>query len=373
MKKLLSVFLSGIILAVSLFSPFSALAKTKKNTNEDKGQMFYVFQSLRESRNLDNYSWEYNNKKAYSSKKAKKLSPIGKSIITPKWNVNDSDYDSICGVHGYIIQDANDFAEVIPNKYMNLVKTACKWCDTKWYISNNPNNKVEAVHDCGNYLANIKYLWKLAPKVYHSNDTSLTNTEINTFCDQAFNSLSSAAKSRAATIELNSRVRKILKDNKAVPSGTTNQTQGGRCKYIVFGMLLHLIGDLYAHRLIVPKSALNHINGGTFNSHKTYNKSDVNSNRKQAFINDINNKKVTFTNAHKKSSNPNEYNYLKSSVTKNKYEDNPSFWPGRLDEATTTAYTFLDSYSDGFWAYFAEPCEFNDGLESYNTYLSEVL
>ncbi len=123
----------------------------------------------------------------------------------------------------------------------------------------------------------------------------------------------------------NSRVRKILKDNKAVPSGTTNQTQGGRCKYIVFGMLLHLIGDLYAHRLIVPKSALNHINGGTFNSHKTYNKSDVNSNRKQAFINDINNKKITFTNAHKKSSNSNEYNYLKSSVTKSKYEDNPSF------------------------------------------------
>ena len=85
-------------------------------------------------------------------------------------------------------------------------------------------------------------------------------------------------------------------------------------------MILHLMGDLYAHRLIIPKAAINYINGGTYNSNKTYKKSDVNSDRKQAFINDVNNKLVTFTEAHKQSTNANEYNYLKSTVPEC-YED----------------------------------------------------
>lgn len=374
MKKFLSVLLSIVILMSCLSYPILTSADTVDSTN-NKIEMYSVFQSIREARNLENCSWQYNESLEPIDVFINVL-PIGDNTILPEWSVSDTDYDDICGVHGYIIQDANDAAERIPNKYMNLVKKSCKWCDRKWYISKNgvPNsNKVDAVHACGNYLANIKYLWTLAPKIYHSNDTSVTDSEINSACNQAFNSLSSAAQSRAATIELNTRIKTILKENKSVPSGTTNQTQGGRCKYIVFGMILHLMGDLYAHRLIIPKAAINYINGGTYNSKKTYDIADVNSNRKQAFIDDVNSKLVTFTEAHKQSSNPGQYNYLKSSVSKSKYEDKPNFWPGRLDEATCTAYNFLLQYSVGFWPEIVDPVDFSDGLENYDEYLSEVV
>lgn len=376
MKKFLSVLLSIVILMTCLSYPLLSSADTgDSSVCRDKKEMYNFFKSIRESQNLDNFTWQYDEDTIDSIDEFNNVVlPINENIILPEWSVSsDSAYDEICGVHGYIIQEANFCAERIPKKYMDLVKTACKWCDTKWYISkNNVTNskKVDAVHACGNYLANIKYLWTLAPKIYHSNDDSVTNSEIKTACDKAFNSLSTKAKSRAATKELDERIRTILKDNKSVPSGITNQTQGGRCKYIIFGMILHLMGDLYAHRLIIPKAAINYIDGGTYNSKKTYEKTDVD--RKQAFINDVKNKKVTFTEAHKRSKNKNEYNYLKESVKKSKYEDKPSFWPDRIDEATGTAYNFLLQYSEGFWPEIVEPIDFNDGLEYYDEYLSEV-
>jgi Zn-finger protein len=335
------------------------------------------------------YSWDYNDVVETDELVSGEISL--NPVDSPMWNAGTS--SSNYSVHGAIIDVANETADTkIPAKYLDsVVKVVCQWCDTKWYVYEKDANKnyiydsdgnkvknekaVEAVHASSNYLATLKYLWKFAKEIAKHETGANVTTDVNNASAKALAQLPAKVK-KSGTVagdmiaQLDNMTKRIIKAHYKVTSAHPTQTEGGKCKYIIYGMLMHLFGDLYAHRLKVPKTSVeafkSGFNSANFNSKKMFYKSDFSASERSSLISAVEAKEVSFTQI------KNYVNTSSAIYTKlnSKYVDNKNFYPGRVVEAEDTAATFLDWYSDGFEAVLVDPYNFT--LDKYDTYLEAI-
>ena len=98
------------------------------------------------------------------------------------------------------------------------------------------------LHAMRNYVANLKALWKYSKLIYENTDTYCYNNIINTMpklTDKEQQDLSILLKT----------VPKIYNHYKTKVGHAPSKLEK---KYLVMGLALHLIGDIYAHRTFVP-------------------------------------------------------------------------------------------------------------------------
>ncbi|MGN1031873.1 MAG: hypothetical protein ACI4PU_00285 [Intestinibacter sp.] len=335
------------------------------------------------------YTWNYNDVTDTDEVAMGEIS--SGSVATPMWSAGTD--SSNYSVHGAIIDVANETAETkIPAKYLNsVVKVVCQWCDTKWYVyerdsDNNyiydsAGNKVknekaiEAIHASSNYLATLKYLWVFAKEIAKHETGDNITTDVNNASRKALAQLPENVKISGTKVgdmiaQLDNMTKKIIKAHYKVTASHPTQTEGGKCKYIIYGMLMHFFGDIYAHRLKVPKTSVEAFKSGfdpaDFNEKKMFYKSDFTATERTKLISAIEAKEVTFSQI-KNYVNTSSVIYKKLN---SKYIDNKNFYPGRVVEAEDTATTFLDWYSYGFDATLVVP--FNFILDKYDTYREEM-
>lgn len=198
------------------------------------------------------------------------LTPIGsiatddEAVLTPidngsqaslQWSTN---LDGI-NYHKQIIDYANKNALTkIPNKYYNLVVDFCNKCDTKWH------SELQGTHAGYNYVAMFKYMWYYTKKISKHNDNDSLASDAkkaDTYADDKVGMISSANGIKCYD-KTRYNIIKII--TKYGPKVSGRQTVKGRCKYIMFGFIMHLIGDIYAHRTIVPESVISQLKKADF-------------------------------------------------------------------------------------------------------------
>jgi len=148
-------------------------------------------------------------------------------------------------------------------RFPTYVKAVSKYCDDKL-------GKTYALHGVGNYVVFSKLLYEIAAnfkvgtpnfeydeyRIDFRNLVGITN--YNTLMSSVTTAL---IYCHADNVSVSVDVKQDEKDDKLLesrPAGITNFASVSQKKStIVFGMLFHLLGDIYAHRTIVPPSSVN--------------------------------------------------------------------------------------------------------------------
>lgn len=141
----------------------------------------------------------------------------------------------------------------------SVIKAISDACDSRAYLQMHPANTgianprdyayrgCNAYHAIGNYVASARYLYALARRYKYG--TAMPSAA-------AFDAaLTGLGKSYEATNrqDIDSDVQYMAQYCESLlPSGTSYQD---RMSTAAFGMLFHLLGDIYAHRAVVPVSS----------------------------------------------------------------------------------------------------------------------
>lgn len=390
-RRLLQII--SLILIVCSLNFFMIVANA---TSKDEKNIAYYKQIITEKYGGDkiiddglNYSWDYNEVTNITELVENQVYSI--PVATPYWYAGTS--SSNYSVHGKIIDNANKgTVNKIPEKYLeSVVKVVCQWCDTKWYIYEKDENKnfiydsngnkvknekaIEAIHGVSNYLATLKYLQKFAKVIAKHETGANITTDVNEASRKALAQLPDNVKTEGTVVgdmvaQLDNMTKRIIKAHYKVTDSHPTQTEGGKCKYIIIGMLMHFFGDICAHRLIVPKTSVesfrSDFNNSNFNAKKMFYKSDFTSSERTKLTNAIEARVATFSQI-KNYVSPSStiYNQLNS-----KYVDNGDFYPGRVTEAVIIATNFLNWYSGGFVPDLLDPYDFT--IEKFDTYLNAI-
>jgi hypothetical protein len=286
---------------------------------------------------------------------------------TKTWyNSNDlGDYN----IHGLIINKANILSgNKIPDKYMSIVNEYSERCDIDWRTSG--STPCNAFHGAGNYIANLKYLNIFAKEIANHKDNDDISADVYYADAVARSSFSTSILNNSVFSQLSDMLKKILIENYTVDM-STGISEGEKCKYIVLGFSMHLIGDLYAHRLIVPEKSLNlsnkKIDPKTMFDPEDFNTDSMvseNPNLKgwTQFKADVIAGNVYFSGIK---------NYIKSDVKKSMYEDSPDFYPERFYEAIYSATCYLSHFDEDFNINILSPAG-SLKLYNYSTYYNAV-
>ncbi len=300
------------------------------------------------------------------------LTPIGsiatndEAVLTPidngsqaslQWSTN---LDGI-NYHKKIIDYANKNALTkIPDKYYNLVVDFCNKCDTKWH------SELQGTHASYNYVAMLKYMWYYTKKISKHNDNDSLASDAkkaDKYADDKVGKISSANGIKCYDKTRNNIIKIITKYG---PKVSGSQTVKGRCKYIMYGFIMHLIGDVYAHRTLVPSSVINQLDKNHF-----YKVTDTIPSGKKSYqqlLLDINAGIVSFTAISIVYQKPDN-----GIIHTEYYEDNPDILKHRLSEAKKAAEDFLDYYSTGYDAgLFTASYYDNICLENVDNYANEA-
>lgn len=145
-------------------------------------------------------------------------------------------------------------------------------------------------------------------------------------------------------------LKKYFKTNSiATYSG---QTWTGRCKYILYGIISHMIGDIFAHRVLLKTNAADYLRNEniTFNSGKMldrafFTESDF---KLDILVEDVTRGIVPLNQLKEYVSDD-----LDKATSKEKrrlshknYADNPLFYPKRINETICALSFFFDTYLD---------------------------
>ena len=249
------------------------------------------------------------------------------SEISPMWNG---------GTHDEII--TNNYFGYIPEKYIDLVVKLCRWCDDPSKIM-----KIPCIHGNCNYVASLKFLWKFAQVIGNKNISG------------TYSQLSANAKNVALAqfnnkgIINNKTDYQGLLDLATVTAAIINQygktkTPNER-KYLIYGVILHLLGDTTAHRTIVPKFMVDRVNDPNYkNSENKFETKHFGSNWSQV-KSLVQNGNIDFTTLQKYSEKKDEVSIKEF---RNRYEDNQKVVPNRVLAAETMAEYFMRKFSNGF-------------------------
>lgn len=263
MKKTISLLLT-VLLILSSFSLQIFTANAEGNTNNttknEISQKYYELYG--EDGIIDEdkeYTWDYS--EVEETESGNSLTPG----ISPYWaSKESSDPKEKKVTHDDIIDAANKMAikdggDSIPELYLSLVKYINKRCDTS--RNDTEGNLAQynsiVIHGKKNYHATIYYLWTFAKSIKNYETGSITNA-VQTANQAGRNVLPAEIKGTQEYINLFHFTKQIVKDyyNDTGTCYDNRQTYGRRCKYIVYGIICHTFGDIYAHRTIIPPKAV---------------------------------------------------------------------------------------------------------------------
>lgn len=375
MKKIISIILSAVLLVSALSCPLVVSAEeSTENIIETKQD---ILQRLRDtygddlfSDKEDTYSWDFNILNELVDVD-KAFPVIGDSTVSPQWGNKPNDFTTHkYGTHGYIIKEASYYSDVkISKTYIDLVYEICKLCDTAYGV-NHGDNFCTAFHGNGNYIASLQYLWTFAKRIGKNKVNNAVNDSIiTTSSKEALSTINSTVQnqnwkgSKKVITSLANKsvsiVKKYYKKTSSSLAYKSGQSEPGRCKYIVFGMICHCIGDIYAHKVMLKPSAAKHLenpDGVTWKKatmlkysdfYSYYNMTDLIANIQGNSICTSQIKeyiKEKYTNDEGMSKKLKE---IKDKLNKD-YVDSPYFYPERIDEAIAAIVFFLQYYGDNF-------------------------
>ncbi|MCR5143537.1 MAG: hypothetical protein K6C68_13635 [Ruminococcus sp.] len=192
-------------------------------------------------------------------------------------------------------------------------------------LMHNASLKIVQLHGIKNYVAHLKALWKYSKLIY-SHDENYCRTKVIEYLPNYSSTNSEDLETLLDTIPL------IFTFYQSKYGHTPDSLEK---KYLVVGLALHLIGDIYAHRTCVPilYSSDSYYN----NNIEPYIKSNMHTQLK-AEINDGN----FYCTKFEKSGyiDPNKIGTLSQNQV---FEDNPDFLPERYECSITSSVNFVDS------------------------------
>lgn len=198
------------------------------------------------------------------------------------------------------------------------------------------NDKVTQYHAFHNYALTLKALWIYADNV---NMISIKNGVYNdkALRDEVLSQIDSGQVPESEKKEIISMLNNVhfiflryVKDKKI----TSRNLYNIEMRYLVVGLALHTIGDVYAHRTFIP-------------TYFATNETEFNN----AFKNYIDREKYSALKKRikEKTMIPTEFkNYIKSDYSSGQnmlYEDNPNFMPLRYTYSKSAAAIFVEYYS----------------------------
>ncbi len=144
-------------------------------------------------------------------------------------------------------------------KNANVIKAISEACDSRAYLQPHPANAgianpkdfayrgCNAYHAIGNYIASARYLYALAR--YYKYGTSMNAAAFDA-------ALTGLGRSYEATNreDIDSDIRYMAQYCAALMPADMSYQE--RLATTAFGMLFHLLGDIYAHRTVVPVSSV---------------------------------------------------------------------------------------------------------------------
>lgn len=381
MKRIISIILS-ITLLTSLvpLSTFAITAPEDAVTLTQKQQLAQIYyEKYGDDGILEegvSYTWDC------SGETSAEIDPSG-SVASPLWGAGTTSEDY--KVHGKIIDAASTIngGALVPDRYMKIVRSICQKCDASWGTQSDYYSG--RVHATDNYIATFKYLWTFALDI--SKCENITPQIIDEVSVNAWISVPEKIRDTYSMYLLDELTLYALKtyynteityDEEEFNYKISEHTKSRRCKYIIYGLMSHFIGDLYAHRIIIPEKAIatlllksnpNYVKFDGSDSHKAFyfNPDHFVDFDKSSLKTDIKNGTLAFNKLK-------EY-YTGSGDTPIKmlntnYVDNAKFYSDRVDEAALTLSAFFLAYSEGYDSSILEPIDYE--LKNFDSYLEAM-
>lgn len=210
---------------------------------------------------------------------------------------------------------------------MTLVKLVARSTDD-WYGTKKEKFQVNALHGLYNYVANLKFLYEVVYK--YKNYTRNLNDPDTKWVTETYNESWAAATVAPLLVDAAKR---------EVTEASTDKARASR----VLGLAAHLAGDIFAHRLIVPKSTLSGERG--IDNPKTgkgnlLGTSDFTTAEWSNVVDLINSGTLQCY----------EIKYHMKTSSSSKYEDNTSYYPSRYSIATNWALkNMFEELNDGIF------------------------
>lgn len=171
--------------------------------------------------------------------------------------------------HAKMITDLkNDASISISQANLELMATTAQLADKQFGSKCGDENNLKNLHGKNNYVASLKFLWQFAKNLNAGQATKTAK-------ENALNNLPKGLRGGQLGKMANGLETYINKQK-------LTKTNSGK-KYLILGFACHVIGDTYAHRAIVPKSAVT--NASTKKTNSKFSKSHFNSNTKAKFTN----------------------------------------------------------------------------------------
>ncbi len=274
------------------------------------------------------------------------------SEISPMWNA---------GTHDEII--TNNYSGYIPEKYIDLVMKLCRWCDEPDRIY-----RADCMHGSKNYVASLKFLWKFAQVIGDKNISGtysqLSANAKNVALAQFDNKL---IKKNNSNDEYTKLVDLAIRTEAIINVYGKAKTPEER-KYLIYGVILHLLGDLNAHRTIVPQFMVDRATDPKYaKSENRFEKDDFPDNWGD-IKSSVQKQELSFSSIKK------NVPESKKNAIRNRYEDNPNVVPNRVLAAETMAEYFMHYFNSGFDISILDNIPYaNVKLIKYTRYRSEAL
>lgn len=183
-------------------------------------------------------------------------------------------YNSVDG-HTGLVNEAVSYAGFAGNA-PKIARFACTNLD-KYNNKNLDGDKyvVGGPHGAGNYVINLKFLFYISRYIYDYGEKTINYSDIDNYINKYYNN-SAYWKNFGKGIDFDKKRLKAMADqvkffliNKkylletSIYNNFSNYSKTSQNRYLgtmVFGIALHLAGDMYAHRTIVPKYTVDGVN-----------------------------------------------------------------------------------------------------------------
>lgn len=251
-------------------------------------------------------------------------------VVEGLWSTDD---------HTELINNSNYTAKTLTADEVTLIAKISNWCDTIWY-ADGPND-CNAVHGSANYVLSLKYLWYFAKKI-ESISASVSAKEAGTLADTYALSLINTSKCGQ---DEKYKLSRLSMRTKELIEGYGKSKNGRGRRNLVFGFILHLLGDTFAHRSIVPPYTIKEMKTTQIESTSSASKDarfgtgDFTSANLTTLISRVSGEGIEFCRI---------INLTKNNVGRGKYEDNARFCTERYAESESACTYFLQNYSVGF-------------------------
>ena len=159
--------------------------------------------------------------------------------------------------HEWLVNKADE-SVILNSTYVTIVAYAARKADdTNSYHPTN-NQKYNGLHGLGVYTSNFYALWKFANYINKGDTTSKAKdsslNSLPTKALQAEQKMEDSGKDYTTKNMLNACSLLVESDAEAKKLGY--QETNAKKKYLIVGFGCHMIGDIYAHRTLVPQYAI---------------------------------------------------------------------------------------------------------------------